>query len=85
MIPTPTVMFAVWAAWSPWLPFPWWRLIHAVEVAFESIHVIGPEPAELGQPGIEFLEWFRFEPVEAALSVHHGLHETGLAQHSQVL
>jgi hypothetical protein len=30
-------------------------LIDAVEVAFESIYVSGPETAELSQPGILFL------------------------------
>jgi len=56
-----------------------------VEVAFESIYVSRPEPAERSQPGIHLLKWFRSQPVETALSVHGGLHETGLAQHSQVL
>jgi len=60
-------------------------LIHAVEVAFERIYVSGPEPAERSQPGIDFVKWFGFKPVETALCVHRGFHETGLAQHSQVL
>ena len=60
-------------------------VIHAVEVAFESVQVGGPEAAELGQPGVQFLQRFRFQPVETALGVHRGFHETGLAQHSQVL
>src|SRR6267378_3322420 len=60
-------------------------LIHAVEVAFESIHVSGPKPTELSQPGIQLLKWFRSQPVETALCVHRGFHETGIAQHSQVL
>ena len=60
-------------------------MIHAVEVAFESIQVSGPEAAELSQPGIHFLKWFRLQPIETALCVHRGFHETGLAQHSQVL
>ena len=60
-------------------------MIHAIKVAFESIYVSGPEPTELSQPGIQFLKWFRFQPVETALCVHRGFHETGLAQHSQVL
>jgi len=60
-------------------------LIHAVEVAFESIYVSGPEPTERSQPGIDLLKWFRFQPVETALRVHCGFHETGLSQHSQVL
>jgi hypothetical protein len=55
-------------------------LIHAVEVAFESIHVIGPEPTEPSQPGIQLLKRFWFQPVETALCVHGGLHETGFAR-----
>ena len=60
-------------------------LIHAVEVAFESIDVSGPEAAELGQPGVHLLKWFRFQTIETALCVHGGLHETCVAQHAQVL
>ena len=52
---------------------------------FEGIHVSGPEPAERTQPGIDLLKWFRFQAVETALCVHRGFHETGLAQHAQVL
>ena len=59
--------------------------MHAVEVAFESIYVSGPEPPERSQPGIHLLKRFRFQPVETALCVHPGFHETGLAQHAQVL
>ena len=59
--------------------------MQAVEVAFESIQVSGPEPAEPSQPGIQLLKWFRFEPVETALCVHRRFHETGVAQHAQVL
>ena len=67
-------------AWTPqaWMP-------HAVEVAFESIYMSGPEPAELSQPGIQLLKRSWFQPVETALCVDRGLHKTGLAQHSQVL
>jgi hypothetical protein len=60
-------------------------LIRAVEVAFESIHVSGPKPTELSQPDIDLLKRPRFQSVETALCVHRGFHETGLAQHSQVL
>ena len=60
-------------------------VIHPIKVAFESIKVSRPEPAELSQPVIDLLKWFRFQPVETALCVHRGFHETGLAQHSQVL
>ena len=70
--------------------FRWWFPIHAVaihpiKVAFESIHVSGPEAAELSQPGIHLSKWFWFQPVETALRVHRGFDETGIAQHSQVL
>src|SRR5260370_10277263 len=67
------------------LPLCWCFLIHVVEVAFQGIYVCGPEPTELSQPGIQLLNWFRFQPVKTALCVHRGFHETGLAQHSQVL
>ena len=56
-----------------------------VEVAFESIYVSGPEPTERSQPGIHLLKWFRFHSVESALCGHGGFHETGVAQHTQVL
>ena len=59
--------------------------MHAVEVAFESIYVSGPEPTERSQPRIHLLKWFSFQPVETALCVPRGFHEAGLAQHSQVL
>ena len=95
------VTFAVWAAASSaCLPSRWGCgsmrtlidaivthpiVTHPIEVAFESIQVSGPEPPELSQPGIHLLEWPRLQPVETALCVHRGFHETGLAQHSQVL
>jgi len=59
--------------------------VHAVEVAFESIYMSGPEPTERSKPGIHLLEWFWLQSVETALRVHRGFHETGLTQHSQVL
>jgi len=57
-------------------------LIHAVEVAFESVYVSGPEPTERSQPVIHLLKSFRFQPIEAALCLHRGFYETGLSQHS---
>jgi hypothetical protein len=60
-------------------------LIHAIEVAFESIQVRGPEPTERSQPGIHLLKRFRFQSVETALCVHRGFHETGLSQHAEML
>jgi hypothetical protein len=59
--------------------------MHAVKVAFESIYVSGPEPAERSQPGVDLLKRFRFEPVETALCVHRRFYETGLAEYSEVL
>src|SRR3989441_5230310 len=45
----------------------------------------GPGPTELSQPGIHLPKWFGLQPVETALCVHRGFHETGVPQHSQVL
>ena len=59
--------------------------IQTVQMAFESIYVSGPEPAELSEPGIHLLKRSRLQAVETALRVHRGFHKTGLAQHSQVL
>ena len=59
--------------------------IHAVEVPLQGIEVSGPEAAELSQPGVHLLKWFRSQPVQTSLCIHCGLHETRLAQHSQVL
>ena len=59
--------------------------MHAVEVAFEGIHVSGPEAAELSQPIVYFLKRIRFQAVKTALRVHRGFDEAGLAQHAQVL
>jgi hypothetical protein len=60
-------------------------LTHTIKVAFESIQVGRPEAAELGQPGIDLLKGLWSQPVETALCVHRGFHETGLAQYPQVL
>jgi hypothetical protein len=51
----------------------------AVKVPFEGIYVSRPEPAERSQPRIEFLQRFRPQPVEPALCVDRGFHETSLA------
>src|SRR6266550_6479377 len=45
----------------------------------------GPEPTELIQPVIHLLEWLWLQAIETALCVHRGFHETGVAQHAQVL
>jgi len=60
-------------------------MFQSVKVAFESIHMSGPEPTERSQPGLDLLKWLRSQSVETALGVHRGFHETGLAQHSQML
>src|SRR5580704_9130964 len=77
------------------LPFLWWFLIGAIatlavliqpiKVAFESIHVSGPEAAELSQPGIHLSKRSRFQPVESALGVDRRFDEPGVAQHAQML
>src|SRR5262249_13340929 len=54
-------------------------------MAFETIQVSGPEPAELSQPFVHLLNWLRFQPAHTALRVDRGFREPGLAQHAQVL
>src|SRR4030081_3051115 len=54
-------------------------------MAFEGIDVNRPEPAELCQPRIHLLKWLRLQPVEPALGSNRGPHESGVAQHSQML
>lgn len=60
-------------------------VIHAVEVALESIDMSGPELAERSQPRIHLGKRFRPQPVETALRIHRGFYETRIAQHAQVL
>src|SRR5262249_42770630 len=71
-------------SFSPCLLFSCSGLIHTVQVTFESVDVTGPEPAELSQPGIDLLKWFRSQPVEATLCIHRGFDEPGLTQYSQM-
>jgi hypothetical protein len=59
-------------------------VIHAVEMALESIHVSGPEATELSEPHIHFSQWFRSQAVETALRVDRGFDEP-FARHAQVL
>src|ERR1700746_1143158 len=47
--------------------------------------MIGPELTKLIQPVIHFLEWLWLQTIEAALCVHRGFDEPGVAQHAQVL
>ena len=57
---------------------------HAVEMAFESVDVSRQKLTEGSQPLIDLLKLFGFQPVDAALCVHGGFHDAGLAQHAQV-
>ncbi len=52
---------------------------------FERIHVSRPEPPEWREPGVHLLKRFGFQPVEAALCVDGGFHESSLAQDAEVL
>lgn len=54
-------------------------------MALERIYMFGPDPSELDEPVIDFLEWLGLEPIDSALCVHGGFHEAGIAQHPQVL
>lgn len=54
-------------------------------MAFECIHMCGPELSEWREPGVEFLERFGIQTVEAALGIDCDFDKTGVAQHTQVL
>ena len=58
---------------------------HSVEVAFERIHVLGPESAERGEPIIQFPQRLWAQAIETALRIDRGLDEARLAQHAEVL
>lgn len=57
---------------------------HAVEMAFESVDVSGPKLTEGRKPLIDLLKLFGFQSVDAALCVHGGFYDAGLAQHAQM-
>ena len=56
----------------------------ALERRPESIEAVLPERTVLMQPGLELLEWFGPEGVEATLSVGTNGHEPGLVEDAQV-
>jgi hypothetical protein len=60
-------------------------LVHAIEMAFESIDVHRPEATELGEPGVELLEWSGLQPIEAPLCVDGRFDEAGVAKDTEVL
>ena len=43
----------------------------------------GPKPAELGQPGVQFLQWSRFESIDPALRVDSARDGLTAARHSE--
>ena len=53
-------------------------------MAFESVDVSRPKLTEGSQPLIDLLKLFGFQPVDAALCVHGGFYDAGLAQHAQM-
>ena len=59
--------------------------MHAIEMAFERIHVSGPEAPKRRKPGVQFLKRFGPEPIETPLCIHCGFDKAGFAQHAQVL
>jgi hypothetical protein len=78
-------VIVIWTAFSWGLPFRWQGLVHAIEMAFESVDVNGPEATELFEPGVELLKWSRFQPVEAALRVDCRFDEAGVAKDAEML
>ena len=56
----------------------------AVQMPFERIDMVGPELTELSQPGIDFPERLRLQPIKASLRVDGGFHEASVAQYAEV-
>ena len=54
--------------------------MHAVEMAFESAQVSGPEPAELCQPGVELLKGLWSKRVHPLRSIGTDLDEPRFVQ-----
>jgi hypothetical protein len=72
-------------AFSRGLPFRGLGLIHAIEMAFESIDVHRPEATELSEPGVELLERSGLQAIKAALGVDGRFNEASVAKYAQVL
>lgn len=60
-------------------------VVHAIEVALESVDVHRPEAAELLKPGVHFFERFGPHTVKPPLGVDTRIHKSCLAQHAQML
>jgi hypothetical protein len=60
-------------------------LSHPVEVAFERIHVGGPQPPEGSEPLVDIPQRFGPEPIDAPLGLDARFHEAGLSQDAEVL
>ena len=56
-----------------------------VEVAFEGVEPGGPRAPVRGEPGVHLGERFEAQFVDAALRLHAGPDEPGVAQYPQVL
>src|SRR5919197_1019322 len=56
-----------------------------VEVALQRIEAPRPHRAIRLEPRVDLPQWVRTHPVETTLRVGARLHETGVAQHSEML
>src|SRR5262249_30339855 len=54
-------------------------------MAFECVEMRRPEVAGGGEPGVHLTQRVWLQAIEPALGVDRGLHETGVAQHAEVL
>src|SRR5262252_4563436 len=61
------------------------RVVHLVEVVFESVEAAVPERAIRRQPVVDLAKRVRSQAIQASLCVHPRLHQARLAQHAQVL
>jgi hypothetical protein len=56
-----------------------------VEVAFEGVETVGPSPPVGLEPGIDLCQRLGAHPVPPSLCLAAHRHQTGVAQHPQVL
>src|SRR5713226_9106455 len=75
--------------WPVLLWFVMWPVLlaagHLAEAGLQAVQADVPRPAIRRQPGVEFAQRLRPEPVQPPLLVHPGLDQPGLAEHPQVL
>src|SRR6266403_4681211 len=58
---------------------------HVVEQRVESLEVAFPYSPVAVEPGFQLLQWRGAQGIDAALGVHTNVHESGFAEHAEML